>query len=138
MPVFRCGASTDLPIRSAMKPTRFSLRRSLYALIFSYAAIGAWIMFSSPMTVKPVMILAIMTEIPALILLSFSRAASFAAAWASVPLFFWSIRAEAFPQGGGAPMTVVAVVLFGWPLCVAIGAVAAVAAGVVAKRRRGG
>jgi hypothetical protein len=120
-----------------MKAPFFSLRRSLYALMFSYAGIGAWITLSSSMTVKATLILAMITAIPALILVSFSRVAGVAAAWVSVLIFFWSIRSEAFPQGGGAPMTVVAVVFFGWPLCVAIGAIAAAAASVVAKRRGG-
>jgi hypothetical protein len=121
-----------------MQTTFFSLRRSLYALIFSYAGIGAWITLSSSMTVKAALILAIITALPALILSSFSTVGGVAAAWASVPIFFWSIRSEAFPQGGGAPMSVVAIVFFEWPLCVAIGAIAATTASVVSKRRRGG
>jgi hypothetical protein len=119
-----------------MKREFFSRRWSLYALVFSYVGIGAWVSVSSSMTVNSALILGIITLIPALILLSFSRVAGVAAAWVSVPVFFWSIRAEAFPQGAGAPMTVVPIVLFGWPVVVAVGAIAAAMASVMSRRRR--
>lgn len=121
-----------------MKPGLFSLRRSLSAIVLIYLGLAVFITLASEMTIGPTFILAMVTVLPALVLFSVSRVAGHAAAWASVGMFAWAVRLEAFPAGGGAPMTFVPIVLFGWPSCIILGAAAAGIARIVSRQRRAG
>jgi hypothetical protein len=118
-----------------MKRGLSSLQRSLFAVVVTYLGLAIFITLTSSMSIESTLILGVITAIPALVLLSFSRAGGNAAAWASVCMFFWAVRLEAFPAGGGAPMTVVPIVFFGWPSCVLFGAVTAGVVRIFSKRR---
>lgn len=100
-------------------------RRSLLAVVAVYIGVALYVTLNSPMPIAATALLGIVTLIPALVLSSLSRIAGHAGAWASACVSVWALRMEAFPAGGGAPMAVIAVVLFGWPLCFVFGAVAA-------------
>jgi hypothetical protein len=121
-----------------MKPGLFSLRWSLIALASIYLGMAMYITLASSMPIGSTLLMAIVTLIPALVLSSVSTVAGHAAAWVSVCTFVWAIRAEAFPAGGGAPMTLVAILLFGWPACIVLGAVAAGIANICSRLRRAG
>lgn len=97
----------------------------MLAIVAVYIGAALYVALNSSMTVAAAALLAIVTLIPALVLSSLSRIAGHAGAWASACVFVWALRMEAFPAGGGAPMAVIAVVLFGWPACFVFGAVAA-------------
>ncbi|MCS0581894.1 hypothetical protein NX784_09845 [Massilia pinisoli] len=112
----------------------FTSRRSLLAIVAVYIGAALYVALNSSMTIAATALLGIVTLIPALVLSSLSRIAGHAGAWASACVFVWALRMEAFPAGGGAPMTVIAVVLFGWPSCFAVGAVAAGVLGMLSGR----
>ena len=119
-----------------MNPGLFSLRWSPIALASIYLGMAMYVTLASSMPIGSTFLMAIVTLIPALVLSSVSRVAGHAAAWASACMFVWAIRAEAFPAGGGAPMTLVAILFFGWPACIVVGAVAAGIVKICSRLRR--
>lgn len=121
-----------------MKPGLFSLRWSLVALASIYLGMTMYITLASSMPIGSTLLMALVTLVPALVLASVSRVAGHAAAWVSVCMFVWAIRAEAFPTGGGAPMTLVAILFFGWPACIVLGTVVAGIASICSRLRRAG
>jgi hypothetical protein len=103
----------------------FTLRRSLLAIVAIYAGAALYVTLNSSMTITAAALLGLVTLMPPLVLSSLSRVAGHAGAWAAAGMFVWALRLEAFPAGGGAPMTLIPLVLFGWPACFVFGAVAA-------------
>jgi hypothetical protein len=111
--------------RLSMPHPFFTLRRSLLAIVAVYAGAALYVTLNSALTLAAAALLAVVTLIPPLVLSPLSRAAGHAGAWAAAGMFVWALRLEAFPAGGGAPMTLIPLVLFGWPACFVFGAVAA-------------
>jgi hypothetical protein len=120
-----------------MKRRLFSMRRSLSAVAFTYLGMAIFVTLASDVSIGSTVILGIVTAIPALILFPVSRVAGHTATWASVCMFCWALPLEAFPTGGGAPMTIVAIVLFGWPSCIVFGGVMAGTVRIFSNRRPG-
>jgi hypothetical protein len=108
-----------------MTPPFFTPRRSVLAIVAVYIGAALYVTLDSPMPIAATALLGIVTLIPALVLSSLSRIAGHAGAWAAAGMFVWALRLEALPAGGGAPMTLIPLVLFGWPACFVVGAVAA-------------
>jgi hypothetical protein len=108
-----------------MTPPFLTARRSLLGIVAVYIGAALYVALDSPMTIAGTALFGVVTLIPALVLSSLSRIAGHAGAWASACVFVWALRLEAFPAGGGAPMTLIPIVLFGWPACFVFGAVAA-------------
>jgi len=121
--------------RLSMTPPFITPRRSLLAVVAVYIGAALYVALNSSMTIAATALLGIVTLIPALVLSSLGRIAGHAGAWASACVFIWALRMEAFPAGGGAPMTFIPLVLFGWPACFLFGAVAAGVLRMLSRRR---